>query len=691
MRKAQSDYCAQHIARIDACAAGQAAPAIPAIGLQVTVGLGKSSSVDTTAQTLYLRGLPFAVLVPTHALADEYIGRFAASGVSATHYYGRQAPGNEIGASWTCWKQDAVEVAGLKNHRPAQSVCKTCLHGMRVEAERGNERAVEFFKRRGEDPAKHEPCRFLYESLPQMLDAQVLVLPIASFSEAIGFWQPRDIVSGVPTEKTQRLIIVDESIELAQPVQVRAGDVAGWRDALPALAERLDKASSLLQAKEVRSKAEEDDLRHARALRGLLPEIDGLFSSVVAAIAGDGQPDGPRVLDVYQRARKAGALRSAGTAPWERVGLHDDGASFHIPLRALGVLAASVESGVLRAARNHWVAYELSPVIEWAQKHGSVLFMDATLPLPLRGIVEAAGGAVIEAQAPQNHHIQRVNGYLYARGKVGPGEYQRNAKSRMKELERIAAQLPKPAAILTHKASLRYSQDACDCDDAAQTAALEFETRTGVSIGWFGAHDRGHNNWSGRSLALVGMPLLSPDAIASSYGADRAALAQAGIDWPAWDGQMNEPSGPTSPQGVPMPANDEVRAWLMDKYAQGIAQAIGRNRAVNRAGVPLLVQLWGGIDCKELDAALERFGISTDERSINFIHTSLQDYRARGTNMNALDEAITAAQAAEQQTGKNAGKSMVRRMLNRLDASATDARIVERLKERSSEKSISAV
>lgn len=678
---AQADYFQRHAQRIAVAQQDQPAPSLPPLALQITVGLGKSHSVGETAVAAWRSGLPLAVLVPTHQLADEYIQRFSELRVHATHYYGRQSPGNDVGEAWVCWKQDAVEQAGARNHRPAQSLCKTCPHGMRVEAERGKEQAIEFFKRRGERPDVYEPCRFLYDALPQMLDAQILVLPVSSFSDAIGWWQPRDLVSGIPDERVQRLIIVDEHIDLARPVQIRAGDVSAWRDALPALDERLGKTIDALQRKGELNKGEATDLHHARALRMLLPDLDALFSAMAAGIASDGQPDAARLLDIHKRAGKAGAFRIAGTAPWEKVALRDDG-GFHIPLRALRTLATNIEAGTLRTARNHWVAHDLSPVIEWAQKHGSTVFMDATLPLPLHAIVKATGGQIIETSAPQNHHTQRITGHLYARGQVGPGQYQRNAQARLKELERIAAQLPTPGAILTHKASLRYSQTACDHPGAAQDAGAGFEARTGVQIGWFGAHDRGHNRWSGRHLALVGMPLLSPEAIASSYGADRAALAQAGIDWPAWDGSMTDPADTTSsPQGVPMPAVSHVREWLMDRYAAGIAQAIGRNRAVNHDGTPLLVQLWGGIDHPELDKALERFGIVIQERSINFIHTSLQDYRTRGTDMNKIDEAISAAQVAAEQTGKPMGKALVRRMLQRMGATAADAAITQRLRE----------
>lgn len=681
-----------YIARLDeaqqarslARASGEITPDLPRapdlIGIQATVGLGKSRSVTSTAMACAAAGLPMVVLVPTHELADEYLRRFEAAGVAACHYYGRQEPGNPVGEAWTCWKREAVETAGSRNHRPAQSLCRTCPHGLRVVAERGGdggEKALKWFKEHGKSPDKFEHCRFLFEALPAMLSAPILIMPVQSFSETAGVWQERDQITDAVVRQTQRLVIVDESIELAREIVIRTGDAAGWRDALPRVQEQVEKQIDFLSRQEL-DEALRKELEQAMALRSLLPELDALFGDCAAAIARDKQPDGPRILSLYDAARKAGGV-IAGGARWERISFVNKGeGDFHIPLRALAVLASNIRSGCLRTDTNHWAGYEVSPVVEWALQRGSTVFMDATMPLPMRVIIESSGGTVIEASAPQNHRVTRVNGYLYSRGQVGPGEYQRNAKSRMAEIARIAAQLPKPAAILTHKASLKYSVDHCQHDDAATDARAEFEAETGVDIGWFGGHDRGHNAWAGRHLAIVGMPLLSPKAIASDYGVVRAALMQAGVAWPAWDGQTGGEGAEA--QGVPLPSDSQVRAWLLDSYAQGVAQAVGRNRAVNHQGEPLTVQLWGGIDHPELDEALARHGIEIQERVANTLHKTLNEYRNRGTDMISIDQAIEAINQASHHTGICPSIASVRSMIVREGGKAADAAIAARLR-----------
>ena len=673
-------------ARSLARAEGQPMPDLPRapapLGIQATVGLGKSHSVSTVAVACAAAGLPMAVLVPNHDLADEYVRRFESAGVAACHYYGRQPPNNLIGEDWTCWKREAVEQAGNKNHRPAQSLCRTCPHGLRVAAERGGEgaeKAIRWFKEHGKAPDEFERCRFLYEALPAMLAKQILVMPVQSFSETAGEWQERDLVTDAVVRQTQRLVIVDEHVELAQKITIRPGDVAGWRDALPRVLEQVEKQIDFLTRQEL-DEAQRKELEQAMALRALVPELDLLFGDCAAAIAQDRKPDGPRILSLYDAARKAGAVTSGG-ARWERISysyINRGDGDFHIPLRALAVLASNIQSGCLRTDKNYWEAHEVSPVVEWALRRGSVVFMDATMPMAMQAIIESAGGRVVEASAPQNHRVTRINGHLYSRGRVGPGEYQRNAKSRVKELARIAAQLPKPAAILTHKASLRYSADHCEHPDAATDAKAEFEVKTGGGIGWFGAHDRGHNAWAGRHLALVGMQLLGHEAVASGYGVVRAALMQAGVAWPAWDGLTGGEGAET--QGVPLPTDPQVREWLLDSYAQGIAQGIGRNRAVNHQGEPLIVQLWGGIDCHELDKALERYGIETHERIANTLHQTLNEYRTRGTDMISIDQAIEAIYQASQHTGISPSVSTVRSLLAREGGKAADSAIAARLR-----------
>lgn len=263
-------------------------------------------------------------------------------------------------------------------------------------------------------------------------------------------------------------------------------------------------------------------------------------------------------------------------------------------------------------------AYETSPVIEWARDKGSVMFLDATMSQSMRRFIEAKGGAIHNATADQNMRVTRVTGRLYSRGDVRKDDYPAKARARMDDIrQNIVPQLDSPVAIITHKAYLKYSQEAHQADDAAEVAAQEFESATGIPIGWFGKHDRGLDSWGGRNIALVGMPLLSKESIAGAYACTRAAMIDCGIPMPEWDQVMDKEKADAD--GPPMPVIPEVRAWLVDEYAQGVAQAVGRNRAVNhpRGCKPLRVHLWGGLQTPEMDAALRRYGITVHDRRRN--------------------------------------------------------------------------
>jgi hypothetical protein len=232
--------------------------------------------------------------------------------------------------------------------------------------------------------------------------------------------------------------------------------------------------------------------------------------------------------------------------------------------------------------------------------------------------------------------------------------------------------MSKPAAIITHKSYLKYSQEAHQAEDAAEVAAQEFEAGTGVPIGWFGKHDRGLDAWGGRHLAIVGMPLLSKESIAGAYACTRAAMTDCGIPMPEWDQVMDKEKADAD--GPPMPVMPEVRAWLVDEYAQGLAQAVGRNRAVNHpcGRKPLQVHLWGGLQTTEMDAALRRYGVTVHDRARN-------PNSAPGpkVDIGAVDEAIRMVLA----TGGSVSVRSVRAALAGLRRSASTDAISARIRE----------
>ncbi|MDE2174386.1 MAG: hypothetical protein KGJ54_03765 [Betaproteobacteria bacterium] len=610
---------------------GKPMPApLPPMGVAATVGLGKSHAVAQIAEAAHAMGLPIVILVPNHKLAWEHAERLAHLG--AMVYQGRREPAaskpNGPPADpgpHACYRRVQVSTAGDQNHRPAQGLCSKCPNGMSAvlqyvtRDELRRQRAEQFFKTSGIDPATVPPCQFLYKGLPDQLAAPTLVAPVQAFSEAMAMWREAELETGFLTRETQRLVIVDEHIPMSAEIEVGAGDIQVWRNRVNGMAERLDRQIEFLQSKDALTKAETEELEQAQAMRALIPEIDATFRDLASKIAGDIPIgfDADRIIKLQKSVVKAGGS-VAGTATWEKIGYLRDEDDFFIPLRALATLARNFAVGSTRQEKGTLFAYETSPVIEWARDKGSVMFLDATMSQTMRRFIEAKGGSIHDAQADQNMRVTRMTGRLYSRGDVKKADYPMKAMARMEEIrDLIAPKMHRPAAIITHKAYLKYSQEAHQSDDAAEDAAWGFEAATGVPIGWFGKHDRGLDSWGGRNIALVGMPLLSKESIAGAYACTRAAMIDCGIPMPEWDQVMDKEKADAD--GPPMPVMPEVRAWLVDEYAQGVAQAVGRNRAVNhpRGCKPLRVHLWGGLQTPEMDAALRRYGITVHDRMRN--------------------------------------------------------------------------
>lgn len=658
---------------------------LPPMGVTATVGLGKSHSISEVAEAAHAAGLPTVMLVPNHKLAQEYAHRLARLSAVAVVYQGRREPAQgkpndppvDPGPH-ACYRLVEVSKAGDQNHRPAQGLCSKCPNWfsahLKSRDEDKRERAEQFFQKTGIDPATVPPCRFLLDGLPKQLASPTLISPIQAFSEAMGMFQERDERGNI-VQQTQRLVIVDEHIPLAQEVEIGAGDITVWRNRLDGLQEQIEQRIAALEKKASLSKSEFDDLQQLRESLVLLPEIDDAFKSLASKIAGDmdlGIDDISRIIGLQKRSTKTG-LALAGTAAWEKVSYMRDEDDFFIPLRALSTLARNLEAGSsARREKGVLNVYETSPVLEWARDKGSVMFLDATMSQTMRQFIQAQGGEVIEATAEQNMRVTRFTGNLYARGEVRKDDYPEKARERMEDVRQIAAQTDKPAAIITHKAYLKYSQEAYLADEAAETAAQKFEEETGVGAGWFGRHDRGMNDWSGRHISLVGMPLLSKEAIGGAYASVRAAMLDCGLPLPAWDGVMDKEKADAN--GPPMPVMPNVRAWLIDEYAQSVAQAVGRNRAVNhpRECPPLQVQIWGGLQGAEMNAALARYGVRVQEMRRNPMSVS-----GPKVDAGAVDAAIGMVLAS----GGGVSIRSVRAALVGLRRSASTDAITSRIRE----------
>lgn len=688
------DYAAKHAARIAAVDSEKKAsftenrrakqvPIIPAAGGIVTPGVGKTELAAKLAAAVQAAGLPMLISVPTRQLAEDYLVRidFHYSALAekqpkhdawkptgkAVVYKGREAapsiPTAELdrldgkgrvlrmmqdATPHTCWlkteNNDRVARAGEQGHRPAQSLCRECPHGrigvlkyVRDDARRADAKA--WLKKHNADADVIAPCQFLYFGLPQQLQAGLVIAPAAAFSEALGDFEEPDPITGFTTQKTQRLHVVDEAVELGRELAITAHNATGWL-------ERMKGASKFITGDENKRDFQ---------------EIEATFSNLVVALLQGKPINKKQIIEAHKIATRLEQMQ-AGTAAWEKIVYIGDSA-WDMPMRALSVLRKNIDAGALRRSKDEktLIVYDPSPIVEWAIRRGSTIFLDATMPLALRQIIEAGGGNLHQATARQNIHLTHHIGYMYPRGRVQSGKYHYHANSIMRDILKMVWRMPLATAVLVHKSVLEHCTILgvpADSENRADAIAAAFLAQTGREIGWFGKHDRGFDGWKGRHLIIVGMPLINQNSVRSLYSKARAVVGLAKLRW----AEMPESQEETDI----LPSDPTARAFLLDFYAQSLAQGVGRARGVNHEGEALQVHFWGGLQSHEFYQALANHGVAFDAVIPN-------DIRGEEAKRGSLARAVEMVQAAGRAVSERSVREALTGLKERMDDKAVRA------------------
>ncbi len=229
---------------------------------------------------------------------------------------------------------------------------------------------------------------------------------------------------------------------------------------------------------------------------------------------------------------------------------------------------------------------------------------------------------------------------MFGRGspksKGGQEGYSKKTQIRMSELVKIAEFMKekggKGAAIITHLAWIKYflgiqNLSKFDLDKALSLFCEDFRKKNGCAIGWFGQHDRGHDEWNGYHIAIVGAPLINNDAAIKNYFCDRAAMLTVGVAWDIWDGEFLEDDLDNCVPGLP--SSSLAMNHLLESYAATWAQSAGRSRAV-RSPTPIAIEIFGGIQNAEMEDALLKMGLPIQHRVSQCFHRTQRDYYNRG-------------------------------------------------------------
>ncbi|MHB1658047.1 MAG: hypothetical protein ACYCRF_01875 [Acidithiobacillus sp.] len=656
-------------------------PKILPMLLQSTTGGGKTLLSAIMIALAQQYDIPILIVVANHKLAEEFEAKLAAMGVKAFRYFGRQPSvekWNEEkmgrphpGSEWVCQKIDVIKKLSDKNQRPAQALCKNCEFGMKNawdnadhrEDDITSERIQKWFiehKIKKEDFGKIGNCDWL-RSLEYAMQQPVVIIPIASFSQNM-----TEQHLG-PGKTAKRLVTIDESAGLGSELNINHAAIKEW---LSNIADENIKLDEILEKPLIPEDREKIETRK----KGLAVATD-VFRVISGeiGIAADrsGQLSESTMIELRGLQANYGAtLLKAGTAGWERV-VRGEGiaADYTTPLRAASAILACAKAGAIKIDKMSVVAYEISPWIQFliSGNQGGIL-MDATPSIATVSLFKRVGGRIEKILMKQNISLIRHPVYSFGRGKTFDRELSRQiALEKIDDIRTLInlnfanIKTSDEVGVITHKLLI----DVYKNNDMSTPPDVQ-------AWGWWGKHHIGTDIFKHRPLCIFGVSLPHTDALKTAYSIDRAALIQAGIEWPEWDETIGltqkdkewlveQPGGPPVRCYAPLPSDPVCRAWMLDYILIDVVQAIGRVRGASwpRDKPPIEVHVFGGLPLIGLDQHLIEISEYRNERLRPSQPDAVRSVIAPANALRAADRAIRAAalqpalRAAASQLTKN--------------------------------------
>lgn len=605
----------------------------PPLLIKITTGVGKSHILRELVRDTDFADMPLLILTKNHELAAEY------ARVGAFHYRGREAPPvapicgdgytqQDIANSWfsqnTCFKYPLVTLVSQQNHAPATTACRSCEHGRKFILDTYHERsrpyadAENWFDAQGVDTTaiKDVPACLWLSHQAQASRERVVVAPYQSYSQTLATRQSED--GPVP-----RLVVVDEIPDLTRPLAATSAD----------LGQHTAQCEELLEIFGHKLAATADSVDRAD-LQEIISDLEigqSMLSNIGAAIGASvgtaaDQRLGNEIIDRIKD-WKVKWLPGA-TARWERAELHYDKEPL-VPLRLLAALVASVSTGAYRLVRGALQVQEITPLGERLLSGQPTLLIDATPSPALEALVRVKGGQIVAAIARQNIRITHFAQYLHGRSFKNKAHQQANLAALMGLQGQMATETGGDPVVLTH---LPHNALAGASDNP--------------DWGYWGRDEVGHDRWNGRDMLIFGGPLLSPDAQAVAYNGELMLRRLAGDEsLPNWSMDVARDQlvvvGNNSVQArAPLPADPDLREWVLQDYGRRVVQAIGRARGP-RAEQVINIWIAGGLPL----VGLAEHGLSVAEyrqehQNQNLAKMEKADHR--------VQVAIAALQAADQ-------------------------------------------
>lgn len=615
-------------------------PKLPPLLIKVTTGVGKSHLMREIIKSN--PGIPMLILTRTHKLAADYaeVGAFA--------YHGRSQPSSDPrdeavgytiddlkkeGANFQqsdCFKYPVIELVAENNHVPALTACRECAHGRKFmienyhESSQPHQDAATWFAAHPQANERKTPACLWLAHQRDAMRALVVVAPNASYSDSLAMMQRAD------GEAIPRMVIIDETPDLTRPVSASSKEmgiyVSKCRDAIEYL------------KKNAESSEETDKIiADLEAAKGIFEDMGEALGKSVKAEGNQKLPD-----ELIHRIKKLHVDWLPGaTGRWEKAEVRYGHEPF-VPLRMAKGLIQSVGTGTAGIEKGQIHVHEMSNLGERIKKGLPTIILDATPAGSVEYLVQQKGGQIVDAIAKQHVRIVHFNQYLHGRTWKNREHQQSELEALLTFRELMGEETGKAPVVLTYMPH---------CQLAGKTEDQEW--------GYFGRDDVGQDNWKGRDMLIFGGPIFSPTTQAPSYNSELMLKRLAGDkSSPDWSADVVRGVDVTVGNKVvtskaPLPADPDLRKWVLDNYARRMVQGVGRARAVwATEDKPINIWIAGGLPL----AGLAAHGLEVAE------------YREEKLNMNneshkRVQEKAQAAMATLQAADKDPSYRAVNKWL----------------------------
>ena len=629
-----------------------------------TTGTGKTTAIKALINDAALLAAGGAVLalVPTHDQADAY----EADGW--WHYHGRNPDAASPGY---CPNHKALMEAVEAHHIPQAEFCHKCPSGLKWAGDYETLGKMGFV---GEQLEKLEACVW-QQHLRDAMEYQFIVAPTASFSETLASWAIAGVGEDKPTR--HRLVTVDEHCQMAAPVEVGLADIDLWSRRLgdtlrflesaqaktdavdqqvgPTPFESVQKAQDARRAEIATAKAALDLFKVLAGEMGRLVGHEGRISMETALLDATRQ-----ILDADQD----------DVTGWERLEFNRDGTLKLTPLRAAWAIRQTLEYGDGFAKDGKLHVAGVRPILDRVGKR-PIGFFDATPDPVVESAVRAHDGHIITALATQHARIIRRPTRFWG----------------LKPFSKEATPTQRRRAIRQYKAARKLHPDAVL--QVHKTVQVEIDPDgEDELLGHWGADHRAHDRWAGRDIVILGSFFPPMHTWRSMYQAARVAALSAEAepsDWPEWPDDLQMEEGAWITEGthqvqsyLPLPADPQIRKWLLETVTSETVQAVGRARAANvDPAHPVTITIYGGVPLYGLGdhgLVVERY--EADDASLGASRSgkALDARQAIAAAADAGQRTIRAIQAWVAARFKiSVGMDRVRSVMRALEAAARES------------------